>query len=172
MFISSTIPSIRLLPRLRGRGFPAEAGQDSESLTSLIERHDKRNANPNILLKIDIENDEWRVFDTTPLFQIVGESHYLQGFSDTHWRKFFDRVFKIYRSSMRSFMFTANDFGRISNVVHVIIPNTLEITFTNRSIYSFCQTDEVFPGPLDALNDPSCPGVFVSNDCITTRPCV
>ena len=91
MFISSTIPSIRLLPRLRGRGFPAEAGQDSESLTSLIERHDKRNANPNILLKIDIENDERTVFDTTPLdrlFQIVGEFHYLQGFCDTHWGNF------------------------------------------------------------------------------------
>jgi hypothetical protein len=76
-----------------------EAGPDSESLTSLIERHDKRNANPNILLKIDIENNEWAVFDTTPsellnrFSQIVGEFHYFQDFSDAHWRQLFACVF-------------------------------------------------------------------------------
>lgn len=52
---------------------------ESESLSSLIEQHDKHKARPNILLKMDIENNEWDVLDTTPskllnrLTQIVAD---------------------------------------------------------------------------------------------------
>jgi hypothetical protein len=64
-----------------------EAGPASESLVSLVSRHDKQNPHPNILLKIDIECNEWAVFDSTPpeilsrFSQIVGEFHYFQAFS-------------------------------------------------------------------------------------------
>jgi hypothetical protein len=146
-----------------------EAGSDSESLTSLIKRHDKRNANPNIVLKIDIENDEWAVFDTTPpeilnrFSQIVGEFHYFQGFSDPHWRQLFVRVFKKLSELYAVVHVHANNFGGFSNVANVIVPNTLEITFANRRTYSFAETDEIFPGPLDAPNDPSCPDIHLGS---------
>ena len=77
-----------------------EASPDSESLLSLVSRHDKRNAHPNILLKSDIECREWAVFDSTPpevvsrFSQIVGEFHYFQGCSDVPWRQLFARVLK------------------------------------------------------------------------------
>src|SRR5204863_9711890 len=73
-----------------------EPGPESESLPALIQQHDKRNAQPNILLKIDIENDEWAVFDTTPpeilnrFSQIVGEFHHFHGLSDFYWRGLFN----------------------------------------------------------------------------------
>ena len=147
----------------------AEAGHDSESLSSLIQRHDKRNAKPNILLKIDIENDEWAVFDTTPpdiisrFSQIVGEFHYLQGFSDPNWRQLFRRVLKKLSDAYSVVHVHANNLGGFSNVANVIFPNVLEITFANRSVYSFLETDELFPGPLDTPNDPGTPDLHLGS---------
>jgi len=75
-----------------------ESGPESESLLSLISKHDKQNAHPNILLKIDIECSEWAVFDSTPpeilsrFSQIVGEFHYLQGLLGVHWRQLFEQL--------------------------------------------------------------------------------
>lgn len=76
------------------------AGPESETLVSLIKKHDRGDATPNILLKIDIECSEWEVFDATPpellgrFSQIVGEFHYFQGLSDPNWRRLFARVLK------------------------------------------------------------------------------
>ena len=39
------------------------SGPDSESLSALIGRHDKGRAQPNLILKMDIEGDEWDVID-------------------------------------------------------------------------------------------------------------
>jgi hypothetical protein len=146
-----------------------EAGPESESLSSLIEQHDKQNTKPNILLKIDIENDEWAVFDTTPpeilnrFSQIVGEFHYLQGLSDVHWRQLFTRVLEKLSDAYAVIHVHANNMGGFSNVANVIFPNVLEITFANRSMYSFSETDEIFPGALDAPNDPSRPDMHLGS---------
>jgi hypothetical protein len=146
-----------------------EAGPESESLPSLIQQHDKRNAKPNILLKIDIENDEWAVFDTTPpeilnrFSQIVGEFHYLQGLSDIQWRRLVTRVLEKLSDTYAVVHVHANNIGGFSNVANIIFPNVLEITFANRSMYSFSETDEIFPGPLDAPNDPSHPDLHLGS---------
>src|SRR5260370_5278381 len=146
-----------------------EAGPESESLPSLVQQHDKRNATPNILLKIDIENHECAVFDTTPpailsrFSQIVGEFHYLQGLSDIQWRRLVTRVLEKLSDSYAVVHVHANNFGGFSNVANIIFPNVLEITFANRSMYSFSETDEIFPGPLDAPNDPSHPDLHLGS---------
>ena len=57
----------------------------------------------------------------------------------------------------------ANNIGGFSNVANIIFPNVLEITFANRSMYSFSETDEIFPGPLDAPNDPSHPDLHLGS---------
>jgi SAM-dependent methyltransferase len=144
-----------------------EAGPDSESLLSLVSRHDKRNAHANILLKIDIECSEWAVFDSTPpevlsrFSQIVGEFHYFQGFSDVHWRQLFASVLKKLSKAYAVVHVHANNYAGFSNIANVIVPNVLEITFANRGLYSFSETDEVFPGPLDVPNDPSRPDMHL-----------
>jgi hypothetical protein len=146
-----------------------EAGPESESLPSLIQQHGKRNAKPNMLLKIDIENDEWAVFDTTApeilsrFSQIVGEFHYFQGLSDVRWRQLFTRVLEKLSDAYAVVHVHANNVAGFSNVANVIFPNVLEITFANRSMYSFCETDEIFPGPLDAPNDPSHPDLHLGS---------
>jgi hypothetical protein len=146
-----------------------DAGLESESLFSLVKRHDRHNAKPNILLKIDIENDEWAVFDATPpeivsrFSQIVGEFHYLQGLSNVHWRQLFTRVLEKLSNSYAVVHVHANNMGGFSNVANVIFPNVLEVTFANRSIYSFADTAEIFPGPLDAPNDPSHPDLHLGS---------
>jgi hypothetical protein len=58
---------------------------------------------------------------------------------------------------------SANNFGGFSNVANIIFPNVLEISFANRSMYSFSETDEIFPGPLDAPNDPSHPDLHLGS---------
>ncbi len=144
-----------------------EAGPDSESLPSLINRHDKQNMRPNMLLKIDIENDEWAVFDATPpeilkrFSQVVVEFHFFNSFSDFHWRRIYTRVFKKMADAYTVVHVHANNFAGVSNVANVVIPNVLEITFANRDIYSFSETDEIFPGPLDVPNDPNHPDIHL-----------
>jgi hypothetical protein len=138
-----------------------EAGTESESLSSLVRQYDKQNACPNLILKIDIENDEWAVFDATPpdlltrFSQIVGEFHYFQGFRDFDWRKLFHRVLNKLSGAYGIVHVHANNYAGFSNICNVVFPNVLEITFANRNIYSFSETDEIFPGPLDSPNDPS-----------------
>jgi FkbM family methyltransferase len=146
-----------------------EAGPDSQSLSSLIKQHDKQNVNPNILLKIDIEGDEWSVFDTTPreilgrYSQIVGEFHYFEGFSEDYWRRIFARVLKKLSDLYAVVHVHANNHAGFSNIANVVVPNVLEITFANRRIYSFTETDEIFPGPLDEPNDPSRPDMYLGS---------
>jgi hypothetical protein len=146
-----------------------ESGSESESLTSLIRQHDTHNAKPNILLKIDIESDEWAVFNRTPpeilsrFSQIVGEFHYFEGISDIRCRRLFTRVLTKLTNIFAVVHVHANNCAASSNVANVIFPNVLEITFANRSIYSFSETDELFPGPLDAPNDPSRPDMHLGS---------
>ena len=146
-----------------------EAGPTSESLSSLVKRHDTQHSHPNILLKIDIECNEWAVFESTPpeilsrFSQIVGEFHYFQAFSDVQWRRLFARVLEKLSNSYAVIHVHANNFAGFSNVSNVVVPNVLEITFANRSIYSFSETDEIFPGPLDRQNDPSRPDMHLGS---------
>lgn len=146
-----------------------EAGPDSENLSSLIERHDKRNASPNILMKLDIEGDEWALFDATPpemlcrFSQIVGEFHYFQGLADPQWRHLMTRVLQKLSNHYAVVHVHANNYAGFSNISNVVVPNVLEITFANRALYSFSETDELFPGPLDEPNDPSRPDMYLGS---------
>jgi hypothetical protein len=147
----------------------SEAGPESESLSSLVSRYDTQHRIPNILLKLDIERDEWAVFDSTPgdvlsrFSQIVGEFHYFEGFAYPDWRQLCSRVLKKLSDIYAVVHVHANNFADLSNIANVIIPNVLEITFANRSLYSFSDTDEIFPGPLDTPNDPSRPDIHLGS---------
>jgi hypothetical protein len=145
-----------------------EAGPDSESLCSLVAQHDKHNIDPNILLKIDIECDEWAIFDKAPseilrrFSQIVGEFHFFEGFSaDARCRRLINRVLRKLVDSYAVIHIHANNHGDFHKAGNLAFPNVLEITFANRNLYSFSETDETFPGPLDAPNDPNRPDVHL-----------
>jgi hypothetical protein len=145
-----------------------ECGPNSESLFSLLQRHDKHDIEPNILLKLDIECDEWAIFDRAPrevltrFSQIVGEFHFFEGYSaDIRWRRLITRVLKKLTNDYAVIHVHANNYGDFHALGSLTLPNVLEITFANRALYSFYRTDESFPGPLDAPNDPSRPDVHL-----------
>jgi hypothetical protein len=120
-------------------------------------------------MKLDIECEEWAVFDATPsemlgrFSQIVGEFHYFQAFADPHWRHLFARVLQKLSNHYAVVHVHPNNFGGFSNIANVVVPNVLEITFANRALYSFSETDEIFPGPLDEPNDPSRPDMYLGS---------
>jgi len=143
-----------------------EAGVDTESLSSLVERHDRQNIHPNLLLKLDIECDEWLILEKAPpeilrrFSQIVGEFHFLEGLSaDVRWRRLITRVLKKVTDDYAVIHLHASNWGDFHAVGDLIFPNTFEITFANRSVYSVSETNETFPGPMDAPNLPDRPDV-------------
>jgi hypothetical protein len=145
-----------------------ESGLDSESLSSLLKRHDKHNIEPNIILKLDIECDEWAILDKAPrevlrrFAQIVGEFHFFEGYSaDIRWRRLITRVLKKLTDDYAVIHVHANNYGDFHTLGSLTLPNVFEITFANRTLYSFFRTDESFPGLLDAPNDPSRPDVHL-----------
>jgi hypothetical protein len=148
-------------------GFLFEDNPENESLPSLIKQHDKQNTHPNLLLKMDIENAEWGVLDSTPaellsrFTQIVGEFHYFQSLADPNWRQLFARVLKKLSDCHAVVHVHANNFAGFSNIANIMVPNVLEITFANRGVYSFSEADEMFPGPLDSPNDPTHPDMYL-----------
>ena len=142
-----------------------ETGPSTETLPSLLKRYDK-GTKPNILLKIDIECDEWAIFDElcpeliSRFAQIVGEFHFFEGFSaDPRCRRLITRVLEKLTYSYAVVHIHANSHGDFHTFNNMAFPNVLELTFANRRLYSFSETDEKFPGILDAPNDPRRPDV-------------
>src|SRR5207248_1545415 len=113
-----------------------------------------------ILLKVDIECDEWAVFYELPDYQlsrfsqIVGEFHFFEGFSaDARCRRLIAGVLKKITDNYAVVHIHANNHGDFHKIGDEAFPNVLEITFVNRRVYSVSETNENFPGSLDAAND-------------------
>jgi hypothetical protein len=130
-----------------------------ETLNELAERHGKAGV-PSLILKIDIEADEWAVFDVTTaaalscFAQIVGEFHGFGSMIDPQWNARARRVFEKITRQFGVVHVHATNYAGFHSVANVTVPEALEITFANRSRYRLVATDEVFPGPLDAPNNP------------------
>jgi hypothetical protein len=82
-------------------------------------------------------------------------------FPDIKWRRLFARVLKKLSDAYAVVHVHANNYAGFTNVANVIVPNVLEITFANRSIYSFSKTHEIFPGALDVPNDSNHPDIHL-----------
>ena len=137
-----------------------EPQPEAETLVSLVKRHDRRKRRPNILLKTDIETDEWAVIDATPpetlcrFTQIVGEFHYLESLSDPGWRALIGRAVKKLTAEYFVAHVHANNYAAVTTIGDVMFPNVLELTLANRRLYAPADTDETFPGPLDKPCNP------------------
>jgi hypothetical protein len=144
-----------------------KSGPGTESLQALIQQHDRGLERPNIFLKIDIENHEWAVLDSTPpellkrIAQITGEFHAFECLSYPVWRERTERILKKLTNQFALIHVHANNCAASSTIANVSIPNVMEFTFVNRSMYKLEPSDEVFPGPLDAPCNPSVPDIFL-----------
>jgi hypothetical protein len=132
---------------------------DAVTIAGLVAAHSKLSA-PDIILKMDIEGSEWDVLDNSSseslskLSQIICEFH---GLGRLYEAPFHARALRVFHNLAQQFAVIhvhANNNGDMCNLANVAVPSTLEITFANRARYSFVESNETFPTPLDAPNRP------------------
>lgn len=120
-----------------------------------------------LVLKIDIEDSEWAVFDTTPpevlkLFsQIVCEFHGFGLILDDERYSRAQRVIDKLTQHFAPIHVHSNNYSDLSMLGGVPFPNVLEVSFANRDRYRFAPSDELFPTPLDFPNNPARPDYYL-----------
>lgn len=120
-----------------------------------------------LILKIDIEDSEWAVFDTTSpevlkLFsQIVCEFHGFGLIADDERFSRAKRVIEKLTQHFAPIHVHSNNYSDMSMLAGVPFPNVLEVSFANRDRYRFAPSDELFPTPLDFPNDPTRPDYYL-----------
>ena len=143
------------------------AGPGVESLESLVERFDKKRERPNIFLKMDIECSEWATIEATSLdtisrfSQIACEMHYFQGLSDLKFRQSCFRSLRKLSKFYAPIHIHANNYADFTRIANVQIPEVLEVTFANRALYEFEDSEEIFPTELDTPCNPAAPDLFL-----------
>ncbi len=142
-----------------------QATEGSENIVNLVKTYKIGEVRPNALLKIDIEHDEWPVFDSTPAHdlkkftQITGEFHGFDYLSDRARLEIVERVVNKLTENFALVHVHANNHCDVADFFGLTVPYVLEFTFANRDVYQFEDTDETFPGPLDAPCDPGKPDI-------------
>lgn len=115
------------------------------------------------LLKIDIEGNEWPVFNAASVetlgkfSQIACEFHGFNLLTSADRYRFMVRVIAKLKSVFQVVHVHGNNAGPLVNLGGLVLPNLLEVTFANRRHYRFAETNEVFPTPLDQPNLPQFP---------------
>ena len=136
---------------------------DSETVVSLSTL---LKSNPgDILLKADIEGAEWDMFRGTQTDelarcqQICCEFHDLGKLSYMSFATAALDVFEKLGKTHRVIHVHANNCMPLVNIENIAIPDVIEITFASRAHFEFEETDETFPGPLDAPNYAGTPDI-------------
>lgn len=118
---------------------------------------------------MDIENTEWRAFLATDkaelsrFSQIVCELHYFQGLADPEHRAAVFETLSRLNEDHAVVHIHANNFAGWVDLANVLVPCVLEVTFSNRAIFEFQNSDELFPTELDASCDPNKPDMFLGS---------
>ncbi len=143
--------------RFNRRKIGPVADNDSESIESALVRGSLV-LPATVLLKIDIEHNEWPVFDAAPagtldkFAQIVCEFHGFDQVADDKW---FARAYSVLDKLTKSFAVVhvhGNNAAPMLAIGNLLFPQILEVTFASRAKYTFGDADEVFPGKLDSPN--------------------
>ena len=110
------------------------------------------------LLKIDIEGGEWPAFanadprDLRRFSQIVCEFHHFHLAGNLGWYHTAKRAMENLATDFEVVHVHANNYSTYVLVGNVPFPQTLEVTFANRSRYQFTECSETFPTELDQAN--------------------
>ena len=135
----------------------AEGG---ETLAALIDRYG-HGGEAELLLKMDIEGDEWPILDQTDadrlrqFAQIICEFHYFSRANQRDWYNRAKRVMEKLSGIFQVVHVHGNNCEAIISIGNVPFPQVLEVTFANRARYQFTDSAVLFPTPLD---QPNCPG--------------
>ena len=119
------------------------------------------------VLKMDIEGEEWNVFNATSratlekFSQIACEFHWLEHAADARASTFFLQVLTKMRSVFEVVHVHGNNSHPFVNIGNLMLPELLEVTFVNRRHYQFEETNERFPTQLDYPNIPQIPDMLL-----------
>lgn len=120
-----------------------------------------------IILKIDIEGDEWACLETVRpsslahCTQIICEFHHLNRLADPDFANAAYRVFARLREDFFVCHVHANNCGDLCNVGNTCFPDTLEVTFASRRHYQPVDEVEIFPTAIDMPNQPGRADIFL-----------
>ena len=166
-----TFPSINMITLSKRRrfhmkilfsiapGFRQKPGMEQRLLATILAKY-KLTLPATVIAKIDIEGDEWDVLnnasiETLSMFsQLICEFHSFEQMVDD---EFFQRAVQVFLKLGEVFEpihVHGNNYSPLLIVGNKLFPDVLEVTFANRSIYAFDKNKEIFPGPLDAPNNP------------------
>jgi hypothetical protein len=154
-------PSNHPLLRFHRKMISINAAAETATISDLVGEHSKFIA-PDLILKMDIEDGEWDVFDNAPevilakFAQIVCEFHNLSYLANSIFRARAHRVFEKLNKYFAAVHVHGNNCCGLVNVCNIPLPDLLEVTFASRARYSFVESDETFPTALDA---PNCPNI-------------
>lgn len=119
------------------------------------------------LLKVDIEGDEWSLFQRAsrsalrPYRQIVCEVHDLHGIADAGFLATASAAVKNLTRDFAVVHVHANNHSPMLSFGGLLVPEVLELTFASRRHYRLRRSDEEFPTPLDAPNFRSRPDMWL-----------
>jgi hypothetical protein len=174
------IPVLQFDPSVTGSPVPHElfcfeqlrvAPQDGEGsicLDTIVSTRVERSDRP-LLLKIDIEGDEWGVFQAASAAtlgrfrQIVCEFHNLERLYQADFIKQASTVFEKLARTHFVYHVHGNNCGNFANVGNVIVPQSLEVSFARRGTFEAVEGRTVFPTPLDRPNQPGRADLFLGH---------
>ncbi|KZK95147.1 MULTISPECIES: FkbM family methyltransferase [unclassified Pseudovibrio] len=114
----------------------------------------------NILLKMDIEGDEWEVFadlemnELQKFSQILVELHDLHKVYKLFWyRKALAGLNKLFKSHQAVHVH-GNNNAALRIIGGYAVPPVLEVTFLRRDLFQFSPCTRTFPNELDQPNNP------------------
>ena len=100
----------------------------------------------NMILKIDIDSDEWDVFQYLPIKNyrqfkyIVGEFHFINSNNIQYYN-----ILKKILLTHQIFHIHCNNFGKIIKLNGYIICNAIEISFIQKEGYEFTEDNSFYP---------------------------
>jgi hypothetical protein len=122
-----------------------------------------------LLLKIDIDGDEWATFANFPIGEL---KRFRQISCEFHWSSrlkdpdYFSRCLLAITNIRKAFFpahLHANNFRPFINLMGVPIPEVYEVTFVNSEIYRPGGRQRRAPTEIDNPNDPDAPDLFLGS---------
>ena len=138
-------------------------GPGMRSLTDLLQ--EARDRRQDLILKIDIEGDEWEIFAQIDpellkcVRQITGEFHGFREVMDDAWYR--RATLALTRLTMNHAVvhLHGNNIGQRLVAGGIVFPESLEITLANRERYRLAPNREPMPGRWDRRNHPARPEI-------------
>jgi hypothetical protein len=139
------------------------------TLGRILDRLPIRAAHTRCVLKIDVEHDEWEIFDAmaphhlSAFSQIVCEFHWFERIQDPVWRAQAERVLRKLNEHYQVVHVHANNNSSCLLINGVPFPSVLEVTYASRQHFRFGMRPDSFPTPWDSPNEARLPDIFLGD---------